>query len=214
MLADNINIAKKNIELVGGKNVTIVAATKMVAPEIISTLPENGISIAGENKVQELLSKYDKVSGVVWHFIGRLQRNKVKYIVDKVDMIQSVDSIQLADEINKQCAKIAKIMPVLVEINMGEESKGGVSFENVFELVDYVEGLPQLKLNGIMSVLPINAEAAMYDKIYELFCQVRAKYSHADVLSVGMSADYQIAVEHGANMVRLGSCLFGQRIYK
>lgn len=214
MLADNINIAKKNIELVGGKNVTIVAATKMVAPEIISTLPENGISIAGENKVQELLSKYDKVSGVVWHFIGRLQRNKVKYIVDKVDMIQSVDSIQLADEINKQCAKIAKIMPVLVEINLGEESKGGVSFENVFELVDYVEGLPQLKLNGIMSVLPINAEAAMYDKIYELFCQVRAKYSHADVLSVGMSADYQIAVEHGANMVRLGSCLFGQRIYK
>ncbi len=214
MLADNINIAKKNIELVGGKNVTIVAATKMVAPEIISTLPENGVSIAGENKVQELLSKYDKVSGVVWHFIGRLQRNKVKYIVDKVDMIQSVDSIQLADEINKQCAKIAKIMPVLVEINMGEESKGGVSFENVFELVDYVERLPQLKLNGIMSVLPINAEVAMYDRIYELFCQVRAKYSHADVLSVGMSADYQIAVEHGANMVRLGSCLFGQRIYK
>ncbi|MBR2971145.1 MAG: YggS family pyridoxal phosphate-dependent enzyme [Clostridia bacterium] len=214
MLSDNIITAKKNIELVGGHNVTIVAATKTVPAEIIASLPELGIKIAGENRVQELLSKYDSVSGVTWHFIGRLQRNKVKYIADKVAMIHSVDSKPLADEINRQCAKIGKIMPVLVEVNMGEEAKGGVLVDEVFELIDYVNELPNLQLRGIMSVLPVNAPKSMYLELSELSKIVQQKYPQADVLSMGMSGDYQTAVECGANMVRLGSCLFGQRIYK
>lgn len=215
MLSDNIINAKRNIEQAGGHNVTIVAATKTVSADIISTLPSFGISIAGENRVQELLSKYDSVSGVIWHFIGRLQRNKVKYIVDKVEMIHSVDSFALADEINKQCAKINKIMPVLIEVNMGgEESKGGVNACDVMELCDYVNKLEHVELRGIMSVLPKDASNEMYASLQSLFVKVKGKFPFADVLSAGMSGDYEIAVRNGANLVRLGSCLFGQRIYQ
>ena len=214
MLLDNINTAKKNIESNCSHNVTIIAATKTVPSEIINKLPSLGVFIAGENRVQELLSKYNDVKGVSWHFIGRLQRNKVKYIVDKVDMIHSVDSVALADEINKQCAKIGRIMPVLVEINMGEEAKGGVSIDDAVSLADYVESLQQLQLGGIMCVLPIDASEQMYKCVYEIYKKVNHKYNHANVLSMGMSGDYITAVKYGANMVRLGSCLFGQRIYK
>lgn len=214
-LPENIITAKKNIELAGGHNVTIVAATKTVSADIISSLPSYGITIAGENRVQELLSKYDEVKGVIWHFIGRLQRNKVKYIADKVAMIHSVDSIALADEINKQCGKIGKIMPVLVEVNMGEEeSKGGVEASEAIDLCRYVDGLPYLSLKGIMSVLPKDAPGETYSKLYDLFTGIKSEFPHADVLSAGMSGDYEIAIKNGANLVRLGSCLFGQRIYK
>lgn len=213
MLSENIITAKRNIELSGGHNVTIVAATKTISAEVISTLPSLGIEIAGENRVQELLSKYDKVHGVTWHFIGRLQRNKVKYIVDKVALIHSVDSVELADEINKQCGKISKVMPVLVEINMGEESKGGISKDSAMELCEYIAKLEWLELKGIMSVLPKDAPKSMYSELNSLFMSVINRFHTADVLSVGMSGDYEVAVQNGANMVRLGSCLFGQRIY-
>ena len=215
MLSDNIINAKRNIELAGGHNVTIVAATKTVPAGVIASLPSLGISIAGENRVQELLSKYDSVEGVTWHFIGRLQRNKVKYIVDKVEMIHSVDSAALADEINKQCAKINKVMPVLIEVNMGdEESKGGVNACDVLELCDYVYKLEHVELKGIMSVLPKGAPTEMYASLNDIFVKVKGKYPFADVLSAGMSGDYEVAVRNGANLVRLGSCLFGQRIYQ
>ena len=213
MLPDKILTAKKNIERAGGHNVTIVAATKTVPAEIVSSLPGHGITIAGENRVQELLSKYDSVSGVTWHFIGRLQRNKVKYIADKVAMIHSLDSNALADEINRQCAKIGKVMPVLVEVNMGEESKGGVDIGSVMALCEYADSLPQLELKGLMCVMPIGATEEMYDKLTEVFGKVKDRFPGADVLSAGMSGDYETAVRHGANMVRLGSCLFGQRVY-
>ena len=215
MLSDNIINAKRNIELAGGHNVTIVAATKTISADVISSLPSHGITIVGENRVQELLSKYDSVNGVAWHFIGRLQRNKVKYIVDKVEMIHSVDSAALADEINKQCAKINKVMPVLIEVNLGgEESKGGVNAGDVMELCDYVNNLEHIELRGIMSVLPKDAPNEMYASLHDLFAKVKGKYPLADVLSAGMSGDYEIAVRNGANLVRLGSCLFGQRIYQ
>ncbi len=213
MLSENIENAKKNIEQAGGHNVTIVAATKTVSAEIISSLPNFGITIAGENKVQELLSKYDSVKGVTWHFIGRLQRNKVKYIADKVAMIHSVDSATLADEINKQCLKINRVMPVLVEVNMGEEAKGGIGFDSTIELCEYISKLSNLELKGIMSVLPKEAPSDMYAKLNDLHIQVKNKFPNADILSMGMSADYELAVKNGANMVRLGTCLFGQRIY-
>lgn len=212
MLSDNIAKVKADIYSLG-KDVTIVAATKTVPSEIINTLSSYGITVAGENKVQELLEKYDDVKGITWHFIGRLQRNKVKYIADKVQMIHSVDSVALAEEIEKRCAKIDKIMDVLIEINTGDEqSKGGVSYDEADELCAAVKTMPHLKLRGIMGVFPIGAPEQAYSKLGEKYLAIKDKYG-LDVLSAGMSADYMTAIKYGANMVRLGSCLFGQRNY-
>lgn len=212
MLSDNI--AKLNADIAStGKEVTVVAATKTVPAEIINLLPSYGILAAGENKVQELLSKYNDVKGITWHFIGRLQRNKVKYIADKVDMIHSVDSFELAEEIEKRCCKIDKIMNVLVEINTGSEaSKGGVSYDEVEGLCECIQGLPHLKLRGLMGVFPIGADESAYARLGASYDLLKDKFAF-DCLSAGMSADYMIAIKYGANIIRPGSCLFGQRNY-
>lgn len=212
MLSDNI--AKLNADIAStGKEVTVVAATKTVPAEIINLLPSYGILAAGENKVQELLSKYNDVKGITWHFIGRLQRNKVKYIADKVDMIHSVDSFELAEEIEKRCRKIDKIMNVLVEINTGSEaSKGGVSYDEVEGLCGRIQGLPHLKLRGLMGVFPIVADESAYARLGASYDLLKDKFAF-DCLSAGMSADYMTAIKYGANIIRPGSCLFGQRNY-
>ena len=213
MLNDNIIKAKENIKRCGGHNVTIVAATKTVPPETINLLPSLGVTVAGENRVQELLSKYEHVNGITWHFIGRLQTNKVKYIVDKVELIHSVDSVKLADEIERRCEAIGKRMDVLVEINDGEEAKGGVSESELFPLCEHIISLPHLRLKGIMCVMPKDASEDMYEHLFELSQKVKGSFAGADELSLGMSGDYETAVKHGATIVRLGSCLFGQRVY-
>lgn len=212
MLSDNI--AKLNADIAStGKEVTVVAATKTVPAEIINLLPSYGILAAGENKVQELLSKYNDVKGITWHFIGRLQRNKVKYIADKVDMIHSVDSFELAEEIEKRCCKIDKIMNVLVEINTGSEaSKGGVSYDEVEGLCERIQGLPHLKLRGLMGVFPIGADESAYARLGASYDLLKDKFAF-DCLSAGMSADYMTAIKYGANIIRPGSRLFGQRNY-
>ena len=163
--------------------------------------------------MQELLSKYNDVKGITWHFIGRLQRNKVKYIADKVDMIHSVDSFELAEEIEKRCCKIDKIMNVLVEINTGSEaSKGGVSYDEVEGLCERIQGLPHLKLRGLMGVFPIGADESAYARLGASYDLLKDKFAF-DCLSAGMSADYMTAIKYGANIIRPGSCLFGQRNY-
>ena len=194
--------------------VKIVAATKTRSAEEINALAAYGITAMGENRVQELLSKYDELKMDEIHFIGALQTNKVKYIVDKVCMIQSVDREELAAEIEKRCAAINKIMDVLVEVNVGgEESKSGCTESGLFLLLEKVSAMPHLRIKGLMSVLPINAETSLYDRMKTLFDKVRAAYPTAEYLSVGMSGDYETAVAHGANMIRPGSLLFGERIY-
>ena len=194
--------------------VKIVAATKTRSAEEINALAAYGITAMGENRVQELLSKYDELKMDEIHFIGALQTNKVKYIVDKVCMIQSVDREELAAEIEKRCAAINKIMDVLVEVNVGgEESKSGCTESGLFPLLEKVSAMPHLRIKGLMSVLPINAETSLYDRMKTLFDKVRAAYPTAEYLSVGMSGDYETAVAHGANMIRPGSLLFGERIY-
>lgn len=194
--------------------VKIVAATKTRSAEEINALAAYGITAMGENRVQELLSKYDELKMDEIHFIGALQTNKVKYIVDKVCMIQSVDREELAAEIEKRCAAISKIMDVLVEVNVGgEESKSGCTESGLFLLLEKVSAMPHLRIKGLMSVLPINAETSLYDRMKTLFDKVRAAYPTAEYLSVGMSGDYETAVAHGANMIRPGSLLFGERIY-
>ncbi len=196
------------------REITVVAATKQVEPERINLLPSYGISIAGENRVQELLRKYDAVSGLRWHFIGALQTNKVKYIVDKVDMIHSVDRRELVDEIDKRAAKIGKVIDVLVEVNAGgEASKSGVSVDQAQLLADYAASKSNVRLRGVMGVFPIGAPEALYDSLYEIYEKINESHATADVLSAGMSGDYLKAIAHGATLVRIGSAIFGKRKY-
>ena len=200
---------------------TLVLASKMVSQDVLMRLAEArpGV-IYGENKVQELLSKYFVANGVEWQFIGRLQTNKVKYIVDKVSMIQSVDSLRLAEEIEKRCAKIEKEIDILLEVNIGEEeSKGGISSSGLDEMLCRIKEMPHLRLRGIMSVLP-NAEEdvlrPLYARLKDIFDKVQAiRTENFDVkyLSAGMSGDYKLALQCGSNMVRIGSAVFGARRY-
>lgn len=211
MITNNIKTIFKNIESTG-REVRIVAATKTVDPQRINLLNGLGISTMGENRVQELLSKYDDLEMDDIHFIGGLQTNKVKYIVDKVSMIQSVDRLSLANEIDRRCKAIDKVMPILLEVNVGqEESKSGTTAEELFKLASEIENLQNVEVQGIMSVLPIGADASLYQKMHELFVAMKDKYSTVKYLSMGMSDDYMIAIENGANMVRLGSIIFGRR---
>ena len=190
------------------QEVTVVAATKMVEAERINLLPSFGITIAGENRVQELLEKYDKVSGLDWHIIGALQTNKVKYIIDKVKLIHSVDRKSLADEIEKQAKKRGLTVDVLVEINVGgEASKSGVAPSEACELMEYVSSLSSVNLKGVMSVLPVNAPDELYKQMQEFSSIATEKYS-APVLSMGMSDSYRIAIEEGSTLVRVGRRLF------
>ena len=196
------------------QNVTIVAASKTVAPERINNLPNCGITIAGENRVQELLEKYDSVSGVEWHLIGALQTNKVKYVIDKVSLIHSLDRVSLADEIDRQASKHGIKMPVLIEVNTGrEESKSGIMPEDALEFMKYVVSKPNLVLKGVMGVFPINAPDELYEQLKQISDQAKELYG-ADILSAGMSNDYLKAIRFGSNMVRIGSAIFGKREYK
>ncbi|MBO5224239.1 MAG: YggS family pyridoxal phosphate-dependent enzyme [Clostridia bacterium] len=195
-------------------SVTIVCASKTRSAETINTLPSYSLYTVGENKVQELLDKYDEVDKRInWHFIGQLQTNKVKYIIDKVSLIESVDRPSLADEIDRQAKKHGIKMRVLVEINAGaEESKGGVNCDNVEEMLAYVSAKENLELVGIMSVFPIGAEESLYAKIKHTYDRFKDKYS-LSVLSMGMSNDYITALKNGATEIRLGTALFGARDY-
>lgn len=203
------------------REVTLIAASKTqpkeVVDEFMTIAPD---FVLGENRVQELLEKYD--SRYRWHFIGRLQTNKVKYIVDKVELIHSLDRDDLAKEIEKQAAKHGKIMNCLVEINMGAEiSKGGVSPENALAFIQRMKVYPHIRIKGVMTVLPnLGGDeqqlGALCDKLREIFEQAKLiKQDNVDIeyLSCGMSADYQIALAHGSNMIRLGRMLFGERVY-
>ncbi len=207
------NIANITTELGITEQIAIVPATKMVEPERINELAQYGITAVGENRVQELLEKYDKVKDIEWHFIGALQTNKVKYIIDKVKLIHSVDRTSLADEIDRQAAKHGIVMNVLVEINVGEEqSKSGVLPADAQALMEYVSAKPNLCLKGVMGVFPVGAPDELYDKLARIGAIAKEKYG-ASVISAGMSGDYQTAIRHGANLIRPGSIIFGKRIY-
>lgn len=215
-MADNVkeNYLKVKEELPDG--VTLVAASKMQNIAKIEELSEIGENIIfGENKVQELCDKYDP--RFKWHLIGQLQTNKVKYVIDKVEMIQSLDRDSLALEIEKQAAKHDIVMPCLVEINVaGEESKGGLKAEDAEEFINRVLNLKHIKICGLMTVAPNADENTVRNcflKMKNLFDYLKSKYSDITVLSMGMSGDWKLAVECGSNMIRLGRTLFGERNY-
>lgn len=201
------------------QGVAIVAATKGRTIGEIEEAVKAGIEIAGENYVQEAISKYKKIEGLKWHIIGHLQRNKAKDAVKISDCIQSVDSLRLAKEIDQQCAKISKIMPVFIEVNIGnEESKSGANPDEILDLTHQVAELPNLRIEGMMTMEPFfeNPEEARpyLKRMKQLFDEVKSHNipnTDIKILSMGMSNSYQVAIEEGSNMVRIGTKLFGPR---
>ena len=221
---ENIKEICYNVENAAAKyrksdeKIRIMAVTKTVEPEKINFAVSQGITLLGENRVQEYLSKkdsYDKSAEV--HFIGRLQTNKVKYIINDVTLIQSVDSIKLAKEINRLANKNDKIMNVLVEINIGDEaSKSGVSCAALYELLEEISLLDNVAVKGLMAIPPVGCGEEVFERMHEIFLGVKERSIprvSMDILSMGMSGDYVTAIKHGSNLVRIGTKLFGARNY-
>lgn len=199
------------------EDITVIAATKTRTPEELNECKMPGL-IFGENRVQEFLEKFPSVPGVTWHFIGRLQTNKVKYIIDKVELIHSVDRSELAREIDKRAASIGKVQDVLLEINLGdEESKGGASRGEFMRLAEQVCGMKNIAVKGVMTVMPlIPITFDGYAFMTELFVECKKDFPGAEwkYISVGMSDDFEKAIRAGSNMVRIGRAFFGERKYK
>lgn len=215
---DNVRAQIKEAAQRVGRNpdeIALVAVTKMHGPKEINEAISCGITDIGENKVQEVLSKYDDIAkGVHWHLIGHLQTNKVKSIVDKVDMIQSVDSLHLAIEIDKRCKAIGKTMDILIQVNAaGETQKSGIAPEELFPLVDEIKKLSNLRLRGLMQIAPDTDDTKALRKYFKTVKDLYDQIPGADILSMGMSGDFEIAIEEGANMVRIGTKIFGERNY-
>lgn len=200
--------------------ITLMAVTKTVPPERVNEVIAAGCRLLGENRVQELLEKYehyDKRAKI--HFIGTLQTNKVKYIVDKVDMIESVDSLHLADEIERRCAAIGKTMDILLEVNIAdEESKSGFTYDEIPAVIEKISKFNHLKLRGFMTIGRFGAEIeetrGFFQKMRALLVDIRSKKidnKDISILSMGMSGDYTVAVQEGATVVRVGRGLFGER---
>ncbi len=204
-------------------DVTLVGVTKTVEPLYINAALDAGLAAIGENRVQEYLSKKDELhlEGVARYLIGHLQTNKVKSIVEHVDMIQSVDSVRLAKAIDQACAQKGIVMPVLVEVNIGEEeSKDGVHASEVEELLKEIAAFSHIRVQGLMTIPPISDSEAKkrhyFSKMYQLFIDIRGKNIDnisMNVLSMGMSDDYELAIAEGSTMVRVGTAMFGQRFY-
>lgn len=213
------NVENAKAKYVGDNSeVQIMAVTKTVEPEKINFAVSQGIKLLGENRVQEFISKkdqYDRSAQV--HFIGHLQTNKVKYIINDVSLIQSVDSVKLAGEINRLAQKNSKTMDILVEVNVGNEAtKSGIAFDDCTELVKSIAEFENIHVKGLMAIPPIGCGEETFEKMHELFLSIKDKNIRGvdmDILSMGMSGDYELAIKHGSNLVRIGTKLFGARKY-
>ena len=204
------------------EEVTLIAVSKTKPVSMIEEAIAAGQTVFGENKVQELCSKYEVLpQNLHWHLIGHLQRNKVKYIADKAELIHSVDSLRLAETINQEGEKHGRIVPILIEVNVaGEESKFGVSVEDTVSLITEISQLPYVRIQGLMTIAPYveNPEEnrPIFRKLKQLSVDIKEKNInnvYMDILSMGMTNDYQVAVEEGATMVRVGTGIFGERDY-
>lgn len=204
-------------------DVQLIAVSKTKPVELVMEAYDAGIRDFGENKVQELVGKFEEMpKDIRWHMIGHLQTNKVKYIVDKVYLIHSVDSYKLAAEISKEAVKHGVECNILIEVNVGEEeSKFGLMTDEVIELVEKVAQLPNTHIQGLMTVAPYvedpEQNRMVFRNLKELSVDIIRKNIdnvRMDTLSMGMSGDYQVAIEEGAKYVRVGTSIFGERNYK
>lgn len=226
---------KENIDVINGRKaeaakrsgrnpeeILLVAVTKTYGIDEINEAIDAGITDIGENKVQEILDKYENVKPVKWHMIGHLQTNKVKYIIDKVSMIHSVDSLKLAEEINSRAAKTGLKMDILVQVNPAmEKTKFGITSDETEELINGIlNKCPNIKICGLMSIVPYEENP---ENVRKYFAQVKSSYDKFKAikhdrmefkyLSMGMSHDFEVAIEEGANLIRVGTAIFGNRDY-
>lgn len=218
---DNIANACKKVGR-NPKEVTLIAVSKTKPVEAIHEAMEYGIKEFGENKVQELTNKIEAISEKLnWHLIGHLQRNKVKYIVEDVCLIHSVDSLRLAQQIDEEAKKKNVQVNILIEVNIAQEkSKFGVAKDEVRSLLQEIRNLKNVKVKGLMTIAPYveNAEdnRGYFSEMYKLFVDMRSENADnisMEILSMGMTGDYQVAIEEGATMVRVGTGIFGERNY-
>ena len=229
MVAENYRYVLKKVEEACArsgrdpKDVTLIAVSKTKPIEMIEEAMEAGARVFGENKVQELCDKYEQLpKDLHWHLIGHLQRNKVKYIVDKAELIHSVDSLKLAEEISKEALKKNVEVNILIEVNVAEEeSKFGVSVEETPVLVEEIAILPGIHIQGLMTIAPYTTDPEenrpVFRTLKKLAVDIKKKNIDnvcMDVLSMGMTGDYQVAVEEGATLVRVGTGIFGERNYE
>lgn len=228
MLKDQLQEVEKRIQAAcdraGRKReeVTLIAVSKTMPVETLQEAYDLGVRIFGENKVQELTAKYEALpKDIHWHMIGHLQTNKVKYIIDKAELIHSVDSLKLAETIEKEAAKHDLIADILVEVNVAEEeSKFGMKMEEVIPFVEKVSAFPHVRVRGLMTIAPFvedpEENRSIFADLHKLYIDIKKKNHDNDtvsVLSMGMTNDYEVAIEEGATMVRVGTGIFGARNY-
>jgi len=203
-------------------DVTLIAVSKTHPAEMIQDYYDIGLRAYGENKVQELADKIKVLpEDISWHMIGHLQRNKVKYIADSVSMIHSVDSVRLAETINSEGAKCGRVIPVLIEVNVAEEdSKFGVTVHEVLPLIEKISTFPNIHIEGLMTIAPYVEDPELnrpiFAKLKNLSVDIKAKNIDnvsMNALSMGMTGDFEVAIEEGATMIRVGTALFGVRDY-
>lgn len=228
MLKDNFDKVNANIQAAcdrAGRNredVTLIAVSKTKPIQMLQEAYDFGVRVFGENKVQEIVDKYEALpKDISWHMIGHLQRNKVKYVVGRVALIHSVDSVRLAEAIDQEAEKKGIVMPVLVEVNVAsEESKFGVRVEECADFIENIAKMEHISVEGLMTIAPFveNAEdnRKYFAKLRELSVDISAKnIDNVNMrdLSMGMTGDYEVAIEEGATMVRVGTGIFGERNY-
>ncbi len=229
ILIENLEQVEKNIAAACGRanrkreEITLIAVSKTKPVSMLETIYKAGIREFGENKVQELCEKYEVMpSDIHWHMIGHLQRNKVKQVVDKACLIHSVDSVRLAEQIETEASKINRVVPVLIEVNAAqEESKYGLVIAEVEEFVRKIAAFPHISIKGLMTIAPFveNPEdnRIHFRNLKQLSVDINRKNIDnvsMDILSMGMTNDYEIAIEEGATHVRVGTGIFGERIYQ
>ena len=228
MLTNNYDLVMNNIKKAckkagrASEDVTLIAVSKTKPVTMLQEIYDHGCRDFGENKVQELVDKYEVLpKDIKWHMIGHLQRNKVKYIVDKVYLIHSVDSLRLAEEISKEALKKNVEVNILVEVNVAnEETKFGTTSQEAIELVDKISKLPGIHIKGLMTIAPYVEDSEenrqYFAQLKQLSVDIITKNIDnvsMDILSMGMSGDYEVAVEEGATYVRVGTGIFGERDY-
>lgn len=205
-----------------GEDVLLVAVTKLHDVDEINEAIDCGITDIGENKVQEIMDKYEHVKPVKWHLIGHLQTNKVKYIIDKVSMIHSVDSLKLAQEINKRAQQHNLTMDILIQVNSAEEeSKFGITTEETGQLIhDILDTCENIRIRGLMCIAPfeenpndVRVYFAEVKKLYDEYGKMEHPHLDFKYLSMGMSGDFPVAIEEGSNLIRVGTSIFGARDY-
>lgn len=228
MVTENLAQVRANVEAACKRTgrdiseVTLIAVSKTKPVSMLQEAYDAGARVFGENKVQEIVDKYPQLpDDISWHMIGHLQRNKVKYIVDKVSMIHSVDSLRLAETIEQEAAKHNVTVPILLEVNVAEEeSKFGLKTEEVLPLCEALSSFEHIRIKGLMTIAPYvedpEENRMVFRQLKKLSVDIAAKNINnvtMSVLSMGMTGDYQVAIEEGSTMVRVGTGIFGERNY-